>query len=230
MYPSPARFRRFFRVRSAHVGAASSLVLLALHGCAPDEPRATGATPPGGTARSSTARTPAGADDVGAGYSSNGVAPGWAVRLDERCTDFGWSAAGAGDVNGDGFGDVIVGSPGYTLGEESEGAAFVYFGSAEGPPGSPGWSTESNQAFAALGWVAPAGDVNGDGFDDVLASAYGYDDGETDEGAVFVYLGSPAGPSASADWTGGADQPSAWFGAGAAPSGELPPPACLSDI
>ncbi len=42
------------------------------------------------------------------------------------------SVAGAGDVNGDGYADVIVGAPDYDGGEPSEGAAFVFLGSASG--------------------------------------------------------------------------------------------------
>src|SRR5262245_56306907 len=46
---------------------------------------------------------------------------------------------------------------------------------------------QGNQALATLGnSVASAGDVNGDGFDDVVIGANGYDRGESDEGAAFV--------------------------------------------
>jgi len=45
---------------------------------------------------------------------------------------FGNSVAGAGDVNGDGFADVIVGAPGWDNGLFDEGAAFVFLGSAGG--------------------------------------------------------------------------------------------------
>ena len=41
--------------------------------------------------------------------------------------------------------------------------------------------------------MATAGDVNGDGFSDVIVGAYSYDNGETDEGRAFVYHGSAAG-------------------------------------
>jgi FG-GAP repeat len=41
--------------------------------------------------------------------------------------------------------------------------------------------------------VASAGDVNGDGFDDVMVGASRYDHGQTDEGAAFVYNGSAVG-------------------------------------
>jgi hypothetical protein len=110
----------------------------------------------------------------------------------------GWSVAGAGDVNGDGYADLIVGAPSYDAGETDEGAAFVFLGSSAGITGSSpadaAAQLESNQAGAWFGHhVASAGDVNGDGYDDVIVSAYLYDAGETDEGAVFIFLGSATG-------------------------------------
>src|SRR5262249_36426214 len=53
---------------------------------------------------------------------------------------------------------------------------------------------ESNQVNGQLGLsVASAGDVNGDGYADVIVGAPVYDNGETDEGAAFVFLGGPSG-------------------------------------
>jgi len=118
----------------------------------------------------------------------------------------GYSVDGAGDVNGDGYADVIVGSLLYDAGSNDEGAAFVFHGSASGiagcTPGTPPRcdpadaeaQLESNQADAQMGRrVAGAGDVNGDGYADVIVGAYFYDDGENDEGSAFVFLGSASG-------------------------------------
>jgi hypothetical protein len=58
---------------------------------------------------------------------------------------------------------------------------------------------ESNQANANMGFsVASAGDVNGDGYSDVIVGANLYDNGESDEGAAFIYHGSATGISTTA--------------------------------
>ncbi len=110
----------------------------------------------------------------------------------------GYSVAAAGDVNGDGYDDVIVGARDYDAGEWNEGAAFVFLGSAsgiaDGDPGTAAAQLESDQGNAKLGSsVAGGGDVNGDGYDDVIVGAEGYNAGESDEGAAFVFLGSASG-------------------------------------
>jgi hypothetical protein len=107
---------------------------------------------------------------------------------------FGSSIASAGDVNGDGYSDVIVGSRTYDGGENDEGAVFVYYGSIDGIDNTFYSAMESNQNFAGMGVsVASAGDVNGDGYSDVIVGADGYDNGENDEGAAFVFHGSSTG-------------------------------------
>jgi hypothetical protein len=88
---------------------------------------------------------------------------------------------GAGDVNGDGFDDVLVGAHRYDGGQSNEGAAFLYLGSSNGLSLSPDWTAEGEETGAFLGVsVAGAGDVNADGFDDVIVGSYG---------GAFVYIG-----------------------------------------
>src|SRR6185295_1973189 len=61
------------------------------------------------------------------------------------------------------------------------------------------WTVESNQADAFLGRsVASAGDVNGDGYADVIVGSHTFDNGQTDEGRAFVYMGGEADGSGSA--------------------------------
>jgi hypothetical protein len=116
------------------------------------------------------------------------------IESNQAFAFMGNSVASAGDVNGDGYSDVIVGAYQYDNGETGEGAAFVYHGSATGISTTAAATLESNQAGAQMGAsVASAGDVNGDGYSDVIVGAYGYDNGQTDEGAAFIYHGSAAG-------------------------------------
>lgn len=105
----------------------------------------------------------------------------------------GYAVSSAGDVNGDGYSDVIVGAPKYDNGQADEGAAFVFPGTAAGIS-LAAKVLQSNQVNAQSGTsVSSAGDVNGDGYSDVLVGAPYYDGGQTDEGAVFLYLGSSTG-------------------------------------
>ena len=82
--------------------------------------------------------------------------PGMAVE------GFGSSVAGAGDVNGDGHDDVVVGAPGSLL--SSPGSASVYSG-ADGALLHRFYGTSNSRLGAS---VAGAGDLDGDGFDDIL--------------------------------------------------------------
>jgi hypothetical protein len=145
--------------------------------------------------------------------------PNWSVRAGAA---FGFSVAGAGDVNGDGYGDAIVGARDYSHGEAVEGAAFAYHGSVAGLSTTPDWRAESNQAQAWFGTsVAGAGDVNWDGYDDAIVGASFYDHGQMDEGAAFVFCGSAGGIKISPCRTGESNQPSAWFGTSVAGAGDV---------
>jgi hypothetical protein len=111
---------------------------------------------------------------------------------------FGNTVAPAGDVNGDGFGDFLVGAPS-TAG--SVGAAYLYLGSAT--PTATSWNTAGSGVRADLpgidgatggfGIVGTAGDVNHDGYSDFFV-------GSANESG-HIYLGSNA-PSAFT-WAGG---------------------------
>jgi hypothetical protein len=155
------------------------------------------------------------------GTGAFGQAP-WVAESGQPYAQFGLSVASAGDVNGDGFADVIVGSPFYSNGEQREGAAFVYYGSATGLSFEENWSVESNRANAEFGTsVASAGDVNNDGFDDVIIGAYRFSNGETYEGKAFLYLGSASGLSATPAWSSESNQTFAFFGYAVSGAGDV---------
>jgi hypothetical protein len=154
-----------------------------------------------------------------AGLDTNAA---WSAESDAVGAFLGQSVANAGDVNGDGFSDVIVGAPGLTNGHTNEGRAYAYLGSAAGLSTSPAWTVESNQINAQFGFsVAGAGDVNGDGFSDVLVSAIGFDNGQTNEGRVFLYLGSSTGLATVPAWTAESNQAFSQFGFSAASAGDV---------
>ncbi|MBK7810818.1 MAG: FG-GAP repeat protein [Saprospiraceae bacterium] len=144
------------------------------------------------------------------------------VESNQANSQFGISVASAGDVNGDGFSDIVVGAFLYDNGQNNEGAAFVYHGSISGISTTTTALLESNQVGATLGYsVASAGDVNGDGYSDVVVGAYFYDNGQTDEGVAFIYLGSTLGISSTAATTLEGDQENARYGYSVASAGDV---------
>jgi hypothetical protein len=168
-----------------------------------------------------------GASGVGNGTPANAEAT---LQSDEANALLGVSVAGAGDVNGDGYADVIVGASSYSGAQSGDGAAFVFHGSetgiTDGTPASADTHLASDQANADLGRsVAGAGDVNGDGYADVIVGAPQYDAGHSNEGAAFVFLGGPAGivdaTSASAAAHLEPDQATANMGWSAAGAGDV---------
>ena len=136
--------------------------------------------------------------------------------------NFGISVAGVGSVNGDLFGDIIVGAHLYDKGQTDEGAAFVHHGSAQGIPANVARILESNQTNARFGFsAAGAGDVNRDGFADVIVGAHLYDNGQTNEGRVFIHRGSSTGVAVAAAVTLESNQTDAFFGYSVATAGDV---------
>jgi len=114
----------------------------------------------------------------------------------------GSAMASAGDLNGDGFDDLLVGSPS-SDGEagEATGHVYVIFGPQTGGAidvGTAGAVISGTVANENLGTgVAGAGDVNGDGYDDILISApFGEGNGS---GSVYLFYGPLSGSLTSAD-------------------------------
>jgi Ca2+-binding RTX toxin-like protein len=129
-------------------------------------------------------------------------ADGFIIQGDATGDNAGRSVACAGDVNGDGFDDLIVGARRGDDGGIYAGEAYVIFGKASGfgtidltglVP-ADGFIIQGDVAFDNAGIsVSSAGDVNGDGFDDVLVGAFGGDDGGTAAGEAYVIFGKAGG-------------------------------------
>jgi len=136
---------------------------------------------------------PGGTVDAGSAYVYSGANGSLLYQWDggKYKEHFGRSVSAAGDVNADGFADLIVGAPGRQVsGQPHSGKAFVI----SGADGTRIYSLSlggSSLALAHFGEsVSGAGDVNNDGFPDVIVGAHWADPGGlSDAGSAFVYSG-----------------------------------------
>ncbi len=130
----------------------------------------------------------------------------------------GWSVSGAGDVNGDGLDDLIVGAINSDDGGTNAGEAYIVYGKADPAAGAAGTQfgtavtttdmevrrvVDTTNLAPAVGFifrddiendslgksVSGAGDVNGDGIDDLIVGADGGDDGGTAAGEAYIVYG-----------------------------------------
>jgi len=156
------------------------------------------------------ARASAWDDDRGAAWLFPGSTVGVSTARirwmgDDRASSFAASAFGAGDLDGDGFDDVMVTAHEWN---DAQGEVLVYAGSSSGPAGTATWTVPGDTSGGRFGDIAaPLGDANGDGWDNVIASAgsslevrYGSSSGATDLGPLDVNALSAAGDLNADGW------------------------------
>lgn len=177
---------------------------------------------------------------VGRGYLILGKASGWVMGTNLSAADAsfvgegaysraGSSVSGAGDVNGDGYDDVLIAAYEDSVGGTNAGQTYLILGKASG------WSMDTALSAVDASFmgedpydrsgrsVSGAGDVNGDGFEDILISAAGDNDGGAGAGKTYLFLGKTSGwamdtnlSAADASFTGeDANDYSGWSVSGA---------------
>jgi len=140
-----------------------------------------------------------GATNLSGTKSMGGVGSADVTFLGKTSGDLlGISVSAAGDINGDGFDDILVGAHLNGEGGGSAGSAYIFFG-ATNLSGTKSLGQGASADVTILGKigdrlgqnVSGAGDINGDGFDDIIVAAHLNDDGGTDdEGAVYIFFGA----------------------------------------
>lgn len=140
-------------------------------------------------------------------------------------SNFGFSVHTAGDVDGDGFGDLLVGAFSEDDSLVDEGAAYLFRGTATGTSLTHAWRYHSGQEGAGAGIsLATAGDINGDGYDDVAVAVPFWDTAtHQSAGKIAIFHGGPAGLPLLPTYERFSPIPAVdqRFGIGVAPAGDV---------
>jgi len=143
------------------------------------------------------------------------------ILLAEAADDwFGWSVSSAGDLNGDGFSDIIIGACSNDEKGYDAGKVYVYFGGLS-PDNQPDLSITGETSYDYFGYsVAVAGDVNSDGYSDVIIGAKGNDENGENTGKVYILYGGPSMDDI-ADATMLGESAFSYFGVSVSPAGDI---------
>jgi hypothetical protein len=121
----------------------------------------------------------------------------------------GYAVASAGDVDGDGLDDILIGAPYHYLGGGMVGKAYLMFGSTIASGGTFWLSGADANFLEVTGWpdhtgkaVAGVGDVDGDGLDDVLISSPDNLNSTVTYGTAYLFFGSTIASGGSFALTG----------------------------
>jgi hypothetical protein len=165
--------------------------------------------------------------DEGAALVYRGAAGGidpavpWLGESDQPGAQYGWAVSSAGDVNGDGESDVVIGAPLYDGQLANQGILFLYRGGAAGLEASAFHTITIAHPNAQLGMSVAAADLNHDGRSDVLGGAPYVDNGQQDEGQILAFV-APFGPGPSPlYWGVDGNAPLAWHGMALAAGGDV---------
>jgi len=133
--------------------------------------------------------------------SDNGLGNGYFVHQEmasganENGDRFGWALA-AGDFNADDYDDLAVGAPYEDVSTASDAGLVFIFEGTSGTLGNGYYLDQrpagANEASDHFGYALAAGDINGDGDDELVVSAPDEDYHAIDEGVVFQFRGNPA--------------------------------------
>lgn len=129
--------------------------------------------------------------------------PAWAVYGGARDAALGFLFSDTGDVNGDGYADLLVGAPGWKGRGPGGGIAMLFPGGPRGLAREPMWTLVGDQPAGNFGYSSGGvGDVNRDGYDDIVVMQASYSGRSMREGRALLYLGGPHGPEPKPVWTG----------------------------
>ncbi len=124
----------------------------------------------------------------------------WSNEGDSSSDYYGYDVENAGDLNADGYDDLIVGAYGEDDNGSSSGTVYLYLGSASGLSTDAAVELTGANAGDYLGYtVTGLGDVSGDTGDDFAVGAYGNDDSASNAGAVYIWFGVPTASQTADD-------------------------------